>query len=169
MSKLNLTRPLPMTDAEILASFNNAIQPSKQCKILAELNVTSVDRIKEILLRMGVDGRRLPRKKPKESFKLAEKTVEPPKETAIEVTAPPVKASSEPCAEPAPERKRSDLCESVTFCAVDMVTQLEKGKAALLSEIKELEARLRQCHSDLEDTQKVLSAAKKFKREVQSL
>jgi len=90
MSKPNLSNPLPMTDAEILASFNNAIVPSRQCKILAELNATSVDRIKEIFLRMGVDGRRLPRKKPKESFKLTEKTADPPEEAASEAAeAPP--------------------------------------------------------------------------------
>ena len=60
---MNFIKPLPMTDEEILRSFENAIVPSKQVKILAELNATSPERIAEILKKMGVDPRRLPRKK----------------------------------------------------------------------------------------------------------
>ena len=170
MSKLNLSNPLPMSDAEILASYNNAIQPSKQCKILAELNATSVERIKEILLRMGVDGRRLPRKKLKEGFELTGTPCDPSEKTASEATeAPPAEVALEVCIEPATKRKRGELCESVIFCAVDMVTQLTKAASDLMGEIKEHENRLRQCHAELEDVQKILSAAKHFKKAVESL
>ncbi len=56
-----------MTDAEILRSFNEAKSPSKQVRILAELNLVEEDEIVQILQRQGVDHRRLPRKRKKTS------------------------------------------------------------------------------------------------------
>ena len=53
---------MTMSNEEILRSFRNAAKPSQQVKILAELNETSEEKIKEILLKQGVDPRSLPRK-----------------------------------------------------------------------------------------------------------
>lgn len=52
-----------MTREEILLSFTEAKNPVKQVPILADLNDTTVAHIRKILIEMGVDQRKLPRKK----------------------------------------------------------------------------------------------------------
>ncbi len=54
---------LPMTDGEIYRNWLNAENPSKQVKILSELNACSQDEICNILKAQGVDFRKLPRKR----------------------------------------------------------------------------------------------------------
>lgn len=46
---------MQMTDGEILRSYNNAESKSKQIGILADLNATTKDEIKKILLVNGVE------------------------------------------------------------------------------------------------------------------
>lgn len=52
-----------MTDEEILHSFNEALHPSKQVAILADLNATDVPTMCAKLKELGVDYKRLPRQK----------------------------------------------------------------------------------------------------------
>ena len=73
-------KPLPMTDAEILREFNEAKHPAEHVRVLADLNATTIDRIKAILVAQGVDPRRLPRKRAQKPFRLADVTSEKPKE-----------------------------------------------------------------------------------------
>lgn len=56
-------RELSMTDAEMLASFNQEKNRPEQVKILAELNATTVEDIKSRLIAQGADARQMPRKK----------------------------------------------------------------------------------------------------------
>lgn len=51
-----------MTELEIVSTFRQAKYPGKQVAILAELNDCTTEKIKEILLRNGVDQKNLPRK-----------------------------------------------------------------------------------------------------------
>lgn len=64
---------MQMTNEEILYSFKTAAKPAAQVEILADLNGTSQDRIKEILIAQGVDPRKLPRQRSKHEKK-ADKT-----------------------------------------------------------------------------------------------
>ena len=61
-----------MTDEDILRSWNEAKDRCAQARILADLNVCSVDEIIDILKAQGVDGRQLPRKKKAKPFLLSE-------------------------------------------------------------------------------------------------
>lgn len=187
-------RTLPMTDTEILSSFNNALYPPKQVKILSELNATTEEHIKEILLRMGVDGRRLPRKKQKPRFKIEKEvpvakekekaadtfTKEQPEKSDTfpeEKAAAPAQSTDEKTSpEPSPDkdapstnepRHRSDLAESIIFCATDMATQLAKAATDLMQEIASLQDLLISRQRELEETEKLLTAAKRFYEEVQ--
>ena len=54
---------MTMTDEEVLRSFRQAKKPSDQVQVLADLNSTTTDNIREILVKQGVDPRQLPRKK----------------------------------------------------------------------------------------------------------
>lgn len=54
-----------MTEFEIVKSFNEAKKPAAQITVLSELNCVSEEHIKNILLKNGVDHRRLPREKRK--------------------------------------------------------------------------------------------------------
>jgi len=56
-----------MTDFEIVKSFNEAKKPAAQITVLSDLNCVSEEQIKSILLKNGVDHRRLPREKRKKS------------------------------------------------------------------------------------------------------
>ena len=62
-----------MTDAEIVRSWKEAKDCNAQVRILAELNVCSMDKIIEILKSNGIDGRQLPRKKKAAPFVLSDK------------------------------------------------------------------------------------------------
>lgn len=55
-------KPLQMSEGEILRNYREAKDKAEQIKILAQLNLCSEERIKEILKEQGVDGRALPRK-----------------------------------------------------------------------------------------------------------
>lgn len=54
---------LSMSNEELLASFNQAKNRPNQVKILAELNATTVEDIKQRLLAKGADDRQMPRRK----------------------------------------------------------------------------------------------------------
>ena len=62
-----------MTDEEILRSFNNAAQPSKQVAILADLNATDVQTMCAKLKELGADYKKLPRQKKEKTDRPAEK------------------------------------------------------------------------------------------------
>lgn len=62
-----------MTDEEILRSFNEALHPSKQVAILADLNATDVPTMCAKLKELGVDYKRLPRQKKEKTDRPAEK------------------------------------------------------------------------------------------------
>lgn len=57
---------MEMTKNEILRDWEGAKDKKAQIQILADLNQTSQEEIKNILIEMGVDGRRLPREKKNE-------------------------------------------------------------------------------------------------------
>ena len=59
---------LPYSDEEILCLYKESKDKRKQLKILSELNSCSEEIIRQVLLRVGLDGRALPRK-PKEQNK----------------------------------------------------------------------------------------------------
>ena len=67
---------------------------------------------------------------------------------------------------PTEPRHRSDLAESIIFCAADMATSLAKAATDLMEEITTLNERLSVCHRELEETEKLLTAAKRFHEEV---
>ena len=72
-----------MTDLEILTTFRQAKEPGKQVRILAELNGTTTDKIREILKEQGVDPRQLPRKKRKAEPSSASASCCHPEETQL--------------------------------------------------------------------------------------
>lgn len=57
---------MEMTKNEILRNWEGAKNKKEQIQILADLNQTSPEDIKDILLEMGVDYRRLPRERKNE-------------------------------------------------------------------------------------------------------
>jgi len=71
-----------MSKSEILRDWEGAKDKKEQIQILADLNLTTTEAIKEVLLEMGVDGRRLPREKKRE--KAAETPKTQPKEGTID-------------------------------------------------------------------------------------
>jgi len=73
-----------MTKNEILRDWEGAKNKKEQIQILADLNCTSQEDIKDILLEMGVDYRRLPREREKKNEKAAEAPKAQPKEGTID-------------------------------------------------------------------------------------
>ena len=51
---------MQMTNEEIVRSYNEAANKSKQIKILADLNCTSPSEIQTVLAKAGVDGVKMP-------------------------------------------------------------------------------------------------------------
>lgn len=70
-----------MSKTEILRDWEGAKDKKEQIKILADLNLTTPEAIKEVLIEMGVDYRRLPREREK---KAAETPKNQPKEGTID-------------------------------------------------------------------------------------
>lgn len=70
---------LSMSNDEILASWRDAKDRKEQIRILAELNATTEEDIRDRLVAQGVDGRQLPRRvspgghRPKEDAAAAER------------------------------------------------------------------------------------------------
>lgn len=56
---------MEMSNGEIRRSWETAADKKKQIQILAELNCTSVENIRSILIAEGIDQRRLPRNRQK--------------------------------------------------------------------------------------------------------
>lgn len=73
---------MEMTKNEILRDWEGAKDKKAQIQILADLNQTSPEDIKDVLLEMGVDFRRLPRERKRE--KAAEAPKAQPKEETID-------------------------------------------------------------------------------------
>lgn len=140
---MNTSKSLPMTDEEILASFNNAAVPSKQVKILSELNLTSQERIIGILTKMGVDGRRLPhrRKKPK-----------PEEETE----------STEP-------EKQQCIIESTIYTVSDVLAKVKAAREELLRYIAELEEETERKKAELAKVEKLIPPLEQCEREVRAV
>lgn len=70
---------MQMKPDEILSSYRQAKDKAKQLVILSQLNSTSVDDIKRILLDQGLDYRQLPRSKRKDDTLKESKKSEPKK------------------------------------------------------------------------------------------
>lgn len=75
---------MEMTKNEILRDWEGAKDKKAQIQILADLNQTSQEEIKNILIEMGVDYRRLPREREKKNEKAAEAPKAQPKEGTID-------------------------------------------------------------------------------------
>ena len=78
---------MQMTQQEIVTSFREAKDKKEQIKILSQLNVCSEEEIRSILIKGGIDGRALPRKRRKAEFKLED-------EKASDASAEAVQACS---------------------------------------------------------------------------
>ena len=63
------TKPLPMTNQEIVTSYREAKDKKMQVKILSELNVCSQEKIKDILIAEGIRACELPRNRKKQGDK----------------------------------------------------------------------------------------------------
>lgn len=164
-------KPLPMTDAEILASFNQALHPCRQVKVLAELNATTKERIIEILVKMGVDRRRLPRKqtpKPKAETETASLSVEekPAEEVKEEVSTEEPKPAEEKKETPASE---SDICANVQFVVSDMLECLRTVKAALIEDIVKLQEDITAKRQELVRVEKLIPALEQCEKEVKNV
>ena len=132
-----------MTELEILTTFRQAKYPGKQVAILAELNSCSVEEIKDILLRNGVEPKNLPRKSRKmrqaEMDELvatsAAQTEENPVEVPVEVQ--PSVLELVLAQELEIEQEYSDLCQQVE----DLSSKMTKA-AARLEDIRTARAAL---------------------------
>ena len=145
---MNTGKTLPMTDEEILASFNNALQPRKHVEILAELNDTTQDRISDILVKMGVDRRRLPRKKapkPKEELSLL-----------LESNA----SGTVPVA---------DIVESVCVSISDMTARLKEAQRQIKAEIEALRAQIEEKEKELERVERLIPSLVRCENEVRPI
>lgn len=63
---------MDMTAAEILKNYREAKDKKRQVRILADMNVCSVDEIKAILIAGGIDKRELPRTRQKTATETSE-------------------------------------------------------------------------------------------------
>lgn len=89
-----------MTKNEILRDWEEAKDKKEQIQILADLNCTSPEEIKNILIELGVDYRRLPREKKREkAAEAAEAPKAQPKKKA-EVKTPEAPKHEKPKVEP---------------------------------------------------------------------
>ena len=114
MKTTNIPEKLPMSFADIKTSYITAKSAKQQIKILADLNGTTVDVIREVLVKKcGIDGRTLPRKYVQEK-KPAPKVEKPaPKEELV--PAPKEKSERDLIAEAAEKMKKelADLRETL--------------------------------------------------------
>lgn len=157
---MKTNKPLPMTDAEILASYKNAANPLKQVKILSELNLVSQERIIEILVKMGVDRRCLPRKKrtPKPTEKVTLSNKEKPVETTK--TEPTEKVAFAPAGE---------IVERVVYFVAEVTARLKDVLAQLAAEIDELTAQAEAKRVELAKIAKLLPALEQCESEVRTV
>lgn len=167
-----LDNGLLYTDFDILQSYKTAKDKRAQMKILAELNVCSIDDIRNALIRAGIDGRSLPRRG-KKSGELTDATTEKKTVTINKVTN---------TVQPEPQPEQIDTAQSETKIveiqpesSIDVLelahnailtyqTMLLKQKKALENEISCLEERvskfkniLSKCDTELENIDKLLS------------
>lgn len=156
--KLNLVGPLPMTEAEILGSFNSALHPKSQVKIIAQLCNTSIERIVDILVNNGVDRRRLPVRK--NDVTAMEK----------EEAQPIVTDSSDaiPKKEDSP-KKHSELGESIVFCLKDIQKHLAESSLELQRKIVEKEEELRLLREYYVEVSELLVISSEYSAKVESL
>lgn len=114
MKNTNIPEKLPMSFADIKKSYVTAKSREQQIKILADLNATTVDVIREVLVKKcGIDGRSLPRKKT-QSKKPAPKVEKPAPKTEA-APAPKEKTERELLAEAAEKMTKevTDLRETL--------------------------------------------------------
>jgi hypothetical protein len=141
-----------MTDSEIAKMFREAKDKREQITILAQMNCTSEDWIRIILVkRCGVDGRSLPRKKkggykPKKNAPTADLIAdvdpdEKPAADAVEVT--PSAPSEESAIAPA-SAKRGTVLLGVINDLTDMVEKLNDKRNELARTIADAEAQIKE-------------------------
>ena len=114
MKKTNVPEKLPMSFADIKTSFVTAKSREQQIKILADLNATTVDVIRDVLVKKcGIDGRSLPRKQTQ--VKKPAPKAEKPAPKAEAAPAPKEKTERELLAEAAEKMTKevTDLRETL--------------------------------------------------------
>ena len=134
----------PMTDSEIGQMFREAKDKRKQITILAQMNLTTEDWIRLILVRKcGVDGRSLPRNKRAKNGKnpppheaLVEANLEPNAEEKKEATVPAKVAPTVPA-------KHGTVLLDVINDLSDIIDKLNAEKAEMTAKIAEIDKALK--------------------------
>ena len=129
------TKPLPMDNGEIYRSYKDAKNKKEQMMILAELNATTIERIREILLAQGVPPQSLPRNRKKKS----------------EAQAPSVPFSLQPASEAATAHVAPVFIvpESVKDAVRGHLTELDRRIAARQKDVEKAENTLREAKDKL--------------------
>ena len=140
-----------MTDSEIGQMFREAKDKRKQITILAQMNCTTEDWMRLILVkRCGIDGRSLPRSKKK--ARGGERNA-PPAEVLAEANLAPVTEASEtaepehtaPIVESEPATvKRGTVLLGVINDLTDMVERMNDKRNELARTIAEAEAQIKE-------------------------
>lgn len=114
---------MTMSDNEILRNWEGAKDKKKQIQILAELNTTSPQTIRQILVKEGVDHRLLPRERKHKEEEVKEKPAKAVRftKTVGEILAEGIAEKKLPTVEPRHKhdfRRMAELFEAI--CAGEM-------------------------------------------------
>ena len=163
---------MQMTQQEIVTSFREAKDKREQIKILSQLNVCSEEEIRSILIKGGIDGRALPRKKRKEPFELEEKepTVTPAAQDQAEEEAEQTgQETGEIPAAPAPQETAGIVIPDLTNVQGQTVSALKKHKerkhsrlvkTAIAFFIESLQDKIRACEEEIEFQKNIIAFTK---------
>lgn len=134
---------MQMTENEIVKSFRNSDKKREQIRILAELNVCSREKIREILLRNGIMESELPKPPGKKTVEKKPKGQELAEEKTTSATYRPAQETKEPE-------------EQKLFCVVpEVVKQVCRERiSCILQFMKTLEDEKRELQKFLEDAEK---------------
>ena len=162
---------MQMTQREIVTSFREAKDKREQIKILSQLNLCPEEEIRAILIKGGIDGRALPRKKRKEPFELDKATNA--SEEAVQACPPVEEVQATPTEEAADTPEAQETAGIVIPDPSDVQGQtasvLKKHKerkhsrlvkTAISFFIESLQEKIRACEEEIEFQKNIIAFTK---------